>query len=150
MKTVVTSPHTLLGGVSAILPSVEHALGPGDGHSASALGLLWPGRHVGPCKGRTSSGGVLMLVLSHQGSLGILPQTVQWRDWGLVVTGGGLVTAGAGMQSFPSKDSETRNLQMSWADSGLPLEAELSDTSCPSSPLAPPGPLCSPSGNTST
>lgn len=28
-----------------------------------------------------------MLVLSHQGSLGVLPQTVQWKDWGLVVTG---------------------------------------------------------------
>ena len=66
-------------------------------------GLLWPGRHVGPCKGRTLAGGFLMLVLSHQGSLGILPQTVQWRDWGLVVTGGGLVTAGAGIAVFPGQ-----------------------------------------------
>lgn len=66
-------------------------------------GLLWPGRHVGPYKGRTSAGGVLMLVLSHQGSLGILPQTVQWRDWGLVVTVGGLVMAGVGMAVFPEQ-----------------------------------------------
>ena len=44
-----------------------------------------------------------MFVLSHQGSLGILPQTVQWRDWGLVVTGGGLVTAGAGIAVFPGQ-----------------------------------------------
>lgn len=44
-----------------------------------------------------------MLVLSHQGSLGILPQTVQWRDWGLVVTVGGLVMAGVGMAVFPEQ-----------------------------------------------
>lgn len=76
--------------------SVGHVLGPGDGHSASAFRIAVARRHVGPYKGRTSAGGVLMLVLSHQGSLGILPQTVQWRDWGLVVTVGGLVMAESG------------------------------------------------------
>lgn len=58
---------------------------------------------MGPCTGRTSAGGVLTLVVSHQGSLGVLPQTVQGKDWGLVVTGGGLVTTGAGMAVFPEQ-----------------------------------------------
>ena len=36
----------LLGGVSAILLSVEHTLGPGDGHSGSAfsIAVAWEAR----------------------------------------------------------------------------------------------------------
>ena len=39
-------PRMLLGGASAILVRVEHTLGPGDGHSASAfrIAVAWEAR----------------------------------------------------------------------------------------------------------
>lgn len=51
------------------------------------------------------------------------------------------------MAVFLSKDRETRNFRC-FGLTVAPMEAEL-DTSCPSSPLALLGPLCSASGNTS-